>query len=116
MIAAAATAVGINMTFLLPYSMLARGWDKPFRGLARFDLSTGMAIPYILVTTCVVIAAAASFHGKIDEQLASNDLATMKESPLYPKIEGTLLARIDHELGEETAASTSLEEQGGNDC
>ncbi len=38
MIAAAATAVGINMTFLLPYSMLSRGWDKPFRGLARFDL------------------------------------------------------------------------------
>ena len=32
MIAAAATAVGINMTFLLPYSMLSRGWDKPFRG------------------------------------------------------------------------------------
>ncbi|MEL7263758.1 MAG: hypothetical protein AAFP69_02950, partial [Planctomycetota bacterium] len=28
MIATAATAVGINMTFLLPYSMLARGWDR----------------------------------------------------------------------------------------
>ncbi|MHC4178165.1 MAG: divalent metal cation transporter, partial [Planctomycetota bacterium] len=34
---AAATAVGINMTFLLPYSMLRRGWDKEFRGLAKFD-------------------------------------------------------------------------------
>ena len=43
MIGAAATAVGINMTFLMPYSMLNRGWDKPFRGLARFDLCTGMA-------------------------------------------------------------------------
>ena len=32
MIGAAATAVGINMTFLLPYSMLNRGWDTPFRG------------------------------------------------------------------------------------
>ena len=32
-----AAAVGINMTFLLPYSMLARGWDKDFRGLAVFD-------------------------------------------------------------------------------
>ena len=32
MIAAAATAVGINMTFLLPYSMLARGWDNPSVG------------------------------------------------------------------------------------
>ena len=66
MIGAAATAVGINMTFLLPYSMLNRGWDKTFRGLARFDLSTGMAIPYVLVTSCVVIAAASQFHGQFD--------------------------------------------------
>ena len=38
MIAATAAAVGINMTFLLPYSMLRKGWDKDFRGLAIFDL------------------------------------------------------------------------------
>ncbi len=108
MIAAAATAVGINMTFLLPYSMLARGWDKPFRGLARFDLSTGMAIPYVLVTSCVVIAAAASFHGKIDQQLASPDLRTMQSSPLYSKVEADLIARVDHGLGD-AAATTSAE-------
>lgn len=110
MIAAAATAVGINMTFLLPYSMLARGWDKPFRGLARFDLSTGMAIPYVLVTSCVVIAAAASFHGKIDEQLASSDLQTMQSSPLYSKVEGDLIARVDYTLGA-AAETTSLEDK-----
>lgn len=62
MITAAATAVGINMTFLLPYSMLARGWGKEFRGLATFDLSTGLLIPYLLATSCVVIAAASQFH------------------------------------------------------
>ena len=38
MIAAAATAVGINMTFLLPYSMLRKGWGREHRGLASFDL------------------------------------------------------------------------------
>jgi len=64
LIAAAATAVGINMTFLLPYSMLKRGWDKQFRGLAVFDLSTGLFIPFILATGCVVIASAAQFHHK----------------------------------------------------
>ncbi|PAY19465.1 hypothetical protein CKO51_11430 [Rhodopirellula sp. SM50] len=111
MIAAAATAVGINMTFLLPYSMLARGWDKPFRGLARFDLSTGMAIPYVLVTSCVVIAAAFSLHNKIDDSLASNDLATMQESPYYTGVEPILLGRVDHELGAEAAASMSSEEK-----
>ncbi len=64
LIAAAATAVGINMTFLLPYSMLKRGWNKHFRGLAVFDLSTGLFIPFILATGCVVIASASQFHTK----------------------------------------------------
>ncbi len=99
MIAAAATAVGINMTFLLPYSMLNRGWDKPFRGLARFDLATGMAIPYVLVTSCVVIAAAFSFHAQIDDQLKSTDPATMQESPMYPSVEGSLMERVNRQLG-----------------
>ncbi len=108
MIAAAATAVGINMTFLLPYSMLSRGWDKPFRGLARFDLSTGMAIPYVLVTSCVVIAAAASFHGKIDDQLASSELAVMQQSPMWGDVNGILLARVEDQLGD-AAATTSPE-------
>ncbi|MCD6303735.1 MAG: divalent metal cation transporter, partial [Planctomycetes bacterium] len=62
MVSAAATAVGINMTFLLPYSMLKKGWDRHFRGLAIFDLSTGLFIPFILATGCVVIASAARFH------------------------------------------------------
>ncbi|MCA9016240.1 MAG: divalent metal cation transporter, partial [Planctomycetaceae bacterium] len=64
MITAAATAVGINMTFLLPYSMRAKGWDQDFRGLAMFDLSTGLFIPFVLATSCVVIAAASQFHAK----------------------------------------------------
>ncbi len=64
MISAAATAVGINMTFLLPYSMLRKGWDKYFRGLAIFDLSTGLFIPFIIATGCVVIASSSQFHGK----------------------------------------------------
>ncbi|MCA9007020.1 MAG: divalent metal cation transporter [Planctomycetaceae bacterium] len=64
MITAAATAVGINMTFLLPYSMRAKGWDKDFRGLAMFDLATGLFIPFVLATSCVVIAAASQFHAK----------------------------------------------------
>jgi hypothetical protein len=62
MIAATAAAVGINMTFLLPYSMLRKGWDKDFRGLAVFDLSTGLFIPFILATGFVVIASTSRFH------------------------------------------------------
>lgn len=72
MITAAATAVGINMTFLLPYSMLKKGWSKEFRGLAVFDLSTGLFIPYIVATTCVVICSASQFHGNLRTDMVEN--------------------------------------------
>lgn len=62
MISAAATAVGINMTFLFPYSMLRKGWDRDFRELAIFDLSTGLFFPFLMATSCVVIAAASQFN------------------------------------------------------
>lgn len=107
MIGAAATAVGINMTFLLPYSMLNRGWDKPFRGLARFDLSTGMAIPYVLVTSCVVIASASSFHAKVDENFSSSDSSVMQQSPFFEKGSSLLEARLAHE----SASFASLDKE-----
>ncbi len=62
MIGAASTAVGINMTFLLPYSMLRKGWNRDFRSLAVFDLATGLVIPFTLATGCVVMATATQFH------------------------------------------------------
>ena len=69
LIGAASAAVGINMTFLLPFSMLNKGWGKEHRGLAIFDLSTGMVIPFVIAVSCVVIAAAYMFHGKTFEGL-----------------------------------------------
>lgn len=63
-ITAFGTAVGINMTWLLPYSLLKKKWGKRERGLAIFDLSLGLFIPFFLATSCVVIAAASQFHAK----------------------------------------------------
>ncbi len=111
MIGAAATAVGINMTFLLPYSMLARGWDRPFRGLARFDLATGMAIPYVIVTSCVVIAAAFSFHGKVDEDFLNSDPNIMAESSIFKGALAGLESRVQFELGNDAAAAATSEEK-----
>ena len=84
MVTAAATAVGINMTFLLPYSMLRKGWGKEHRGLASFDLSIGLFLPFFLATTCVVIASASQFHTKFDEGL----LDASKATALTKKLEG----------------------------
>jgi Mn2+/Fe2+ NRAMP family transporter len=74
--------------------MLARGWDKTFRGLARWDLITGMAIPFIIVTSCIVLASANAFHNKIDENFASNDPAVFQQSPLFGGSAQTLKRRI----------------------
>ena len=99
MIAAAATAVGINMTFLLPYSMLARGWRREFRGLAAFDLATGMLLPFLLATSCVVIASASRFHATPVPGLAS-ELAAGEVAPtdkMVGAFDGLLAARADHD-------------------
>lgn len=98
MITAAATAVGINMTFLLPYSMLARGWDRDFRGLAIFDLSTGLLIPFLLATTCVVVAAASQFHATEGPGLVD---WSNPESKLMGGYESTLDGRLKAELGDD---------------
>ncbi len=94
MIASAAAAVGINMTFLLPYSMLARGWDKTFRGLARWDLITGMAIPFVVVTSCIVITTAYGFHGQADEKMLSDDAAVIAQSGFYATVAGVVEKRL----------------------
>jgi len=59
---ALSAAVGINMTFLFPYTLLARGWGKAHRGLSRFDLLTGMFIPYAIATSLMVIVAGATLY------------------------------------------------------
>ncbi|MDE0959214.1 MAG: divalent metal cation transporter [Planctomycetota bacterium] len=60
-VAGLAAAIGANMVFLYPYSLLARGWGREHRSLARFDLFAGMFVPYLLTTTLIVVAAASTF-------------------------------------------------------
>lgn len=97
MVTAAATAVGINMTFLLPYSMLRKGWGKTHRGLATFDLSIGLFIPFLLATTCVVIAATSQFHGKYDAGLLDPSQATPATEQLRGSYEKNLAAFLKHQ-------------------
>lgn len=78
-ITAFATAVGINMTFLLPYSMLRKGWGKKHRGMGIYDLSIGLIVPFVLATSCVVLAAANQFHANPDDVLAMVETGKGKE-------------------------------------
>lgn len=105
MAAAAATAVGINMTFLFPYSILRKGWTKEFRGLQVFDLSTGMFIPFVLATSCVVIAAAAKFHAQpVPGLVPEVNAASATGEPPKPtgtetsEFNGLLAGRVEYEM------------------
>ena len=107
MITAVATAVGINMTFLFPYSLLKKGWDRAFRGLSLFDLSTGMAIPFLVATGCVVIASANSFHaqpapGLLGETGPEGQIVEPDKGQLG-QYEGMLVARVAAEYPNELA-------------
>lgn len=82
-IAAFGTAVGINMTWLLPYSLLKKRWGKIQRGLSIFDLSLGLFIPFFLATGCVVIASASQFHAKtgdVDPAAGAPTIAKLAEA------------------------------------
>ncbi len=104
MISSAATAVGINMTFLLPYSMLRKGWDKYFRGLAIFDLSTGLFIPFIIATGCLVIASSSQFHGKPAEGFVGEtpeaQITEAAPKNLIKPWNGLMEKRLKAEVGE----------------
>jgi Mn2+/Fe2+ NRAMP family transporter len=114
MITAAATAVGINMTFLLPYSMMKRGWNRDFRGLAVFDLATGLFIPFLLATSCVVIASASQFHATpAPGLLGETDKDGVVIQPAKNLIGGfnkLLDKRLDKEKGKDWAKNASPEE------
>jgi len=120
MISAAATAVGINMTFLLPYSMLRKGWDKYFRGLAIFDLSTGLFIPFIIATGCVVIASSSQFHAVPAAGLVAEEPGGLVVGEPAPNLvgdylnvrgyRGLLVNRLKFEISQEEFAKLTPEQ------
>lgn len=107
MMTAFGTAVGINMTFLLPYSMLRKSWGRDHRQLAIFDLSIGLIVPFVLATGCVVIAAASQFHTKFDDVLGSDGKVVPAMAKDFHEI---LDQRLKHGLGAEGFAKLSPDE------
>ncbi len=104
---AAATAVGINMTFLLPYSMLRKGWNKDFRNLAVFDLATGLVIPFALATGCVVMASASQFHGETEKGLVDGvEFTEYADNAAQKRLSERYWKLLDMRLKKQIAVST----------
>lgn len=97
--AALGTAVGINMTFIYGYSLLQRGWGKPHRELARYDIVIGLVIPYILVTSLISIAAAGVFYQANDIQIQGR-LSPSQAGILFSEAGmGPIIGRLVFALG-----------------
>ncbi|MEN8662687.1 MAG: divalent metal cation transporter [Lentimonas sp.] len=102
-IAAFGTAVGINMTFLLPYSLKKKGWGKQHRELSRFDLVLGLFVPFILGASALVIASAASFHAKYADVLA-------EDGTPYPEMQDAYYKVLDKSLAHQDAGFITLDD------
>lgn len=106
-IAAFGTAVGINMTFLLPYTLVKRGWGKVHRELSRFDLVIALFVPFTIATSFLVILASSTFHASYDDVLLSDGTPEASMQGGYYKI---LTARLasDGPLPETQEAQRAL--------
>ena len=81
--AAFSAATGINATFLFPYTLLARGWAKEHRGLSRFDLITGMLLPFCIATSLMVIAAGCTIYDPVQFAAGSTKLSPIEAAAMF---------------------------------
>ena len=81
-----AAAVGINMVFLYPYSLLNKDWGKEHRELAYFDLISGMAIPFVFATSFMMIGVA----NTIGPEPGGMNESVRDIREILPVLEGTL--------------------------
>lgn len=93
-----AAAVGVNMVFLYPYTLLARGWGRAHRRLARFDLLAGMFVPYLLATSLMVIAAANVLHFG-GAPFGGTRLSPVEAAAALAPVAGEIGGRVVFDLG-----------------
>lgn len=91
-------AVGINMTFLYPYSLLAKGWGKHHKTLARWDLVMSMFVPFVLVTSLVIIAMGNTIYDPSRPQAVLTQLKPVQAAAALD-VMGSSLGRIIFDLG-----------------
>lgn len=90
-------AVGVNMLFLYPYTLLARGWGREHRGLARFDLLTGMFLPYALATCLMILATANTLHA--NGEFSGTGLRPVEAARILGEVLGPTYGRVLFNFG-----------------
>lgn len=101
---AVGAAVGINMTFLYPYSLLAKGWGPAHKGLARFDLGLSLLAPYVVLTSLIIIGMAATVHQPpygtvLGPEVTPANLKPVQAAQSLAGLLGSSLGRVVFDLG-----------------
>ena len=95
------STLGINLLFGLPLLLLGRSWQREHNELAKFNLFSGMFIPFLLCSSCLTILSAVAHQRLIDEPIESiekNSLFVEKESS--SQVRDLLALRVSNEIGE----------------
>lgn len=92
-------AVGINMTFLYPYSILAKGWGEHHKTLSRWDLVMSMFLPFVLVTSLVMVGMAVTGVYNPASEMVREGMKPLDASKALTGVLGENLGRIIFDLG-----------------
>jgi len=92
-------AVGINMTFLYGYSLLAKGWGPQHKTLARWDLVMSMFLPFVLVTSLIIMAMANTIYNPASDGIVRTDLRPVDAARALAPVMGANLGRVVFDLG-----------------
>ncbi len=92
-------AVGINMTFLYPYSLLAKGWGKNHKTLAKWDLGMSMFVPFVMVTSLVILAMTVSGVYDPTNEAVRTGMKPLHASAALESVMGATAGRIIFDLG-----------------
>ncbi|MCS7238561.1 MAG: divalent metal cation transporter [Thermoguttaceae bacterium] len=92
-------AVGINMTFVYGYSLLAKGWGPAHKTLAKWDLAMSMFIPFVLVTSLIMLAMTVSGVYRPEEEFVKAEMSPLEASKSLSQLMGARLGRVVFDLG-----------------
>ena len=92
-------AVGINMTFLYPYSLLAKGWGPKHKQLARWDLGMSMFLPFVLVTSFVILAMTVSGVYDPSDEAVRMGIKPLDAAASLQGVVGEAAGRVIFDLG-----------------
>lgn len=99
LLGAIGATVGINMTFLYGYSLLAKGWGPQHKTLSRWDLGMCMFVPFVLVTSLIIIAMANTIYNPATDGVVRTDLRAVDAAKALGGLMGDNLGRVVFDLG-----------------